>query len=300
VFKRFALAILCALLIFYSVLLYKNNVLSAPASHEAIEDSFNASVDWLVRNRLDLYKDRNSYLWWMIGEAKINSGDPRLSDVYGEYLLHVRENPEQAVNPLNILFWPSSNKAMPPTQQNTTNLAPYQQYLYYSITCDSAWGNLNQVVQQHDPGFCWKHEPFRSACVTHQLLGYWYQRRFECHSRETLDPRVRKLQNYIHIQLLFDPRLVDVYVQRVLMLALTGDIEAISPSWIRRILDAQREDGGWDANDPYVSLSGGRSFGFSSYQYNTFLGIGSFKSQSRFHTTAQGILLMSILRREDL
>jgi hypothetical protein len=291
--KRMALAAFCALLIIYSVLLYKNNVLSAPVSQEEIENSFIVGVDWLVRNRLDLYEIHNPYLWWMISEARRNSRNPALSNFYQEYLLRLRENPQQVANPFNVIFLPSFQKPMPAARGITAYMEPYQLYLYYSFTCDSEWGNLKEVVQQHDPEFCWKHHPFQPACVTHQLLGYWYQQIYKCHKSEILDPRISRLKNYIHIQLLLDPRVLDVYLQRVLMLALTGDFEGISQSWVRQILDAQLEAGAWGSNDLVLNVGGGHYIGFTRH------GIGLLRESADFHATAQGIFLMSILRDES-
>jgi hypothetical protein len=291
--KRILIATFCALLSIYSVFLYKNNVLSAPISNEEIENSFHLSVDWLVKNRFDLYQIDNPYLWWMIGEAKRNSRDPALSSFYREYLLHIRNNPPQWASPFNAIFLRPFQRPMPAVREITDYMEPYQSYLYYSFTCDSEWGKLNEVVQQHDPNFCWTNQPFQPACVTHQLLGYWFQKISKCRRSEVLEPRINKLKDYIHIQLFLDPRVVDVYMQRVLLLALTGDFDGISESWIRQILDAQLDEGGWDSDDLLLSLGGDYHIGF------THRGIGLIKNRATFHATAQGVLLMSILRGED-
>jgi hypothetical protein len=294
VIKRIVIAVCCVPLIIYSVLLYKNNVLSTPVSHDDIERSFNVSVDWLVKNRLELYEIHNPYIWWMIGEAKKNSKNLALSNVFQEYLLRIRENPGQAANPFNAIILPSLQEPIPAVREITDYMEPYQAYLYYSFTCDSEWGDLDAVVQQHDPEFCWRHQPFSSACATHQLLGYWYQNIYKCHRSEVLDTRIGKLKNYIHLQLFLDPRVVDVYLQRVLMLALTGDFDSISASWIRQILDAQFDEGGWDSNSLIFSWGSDDHIGFKSN------GFGRIKNRATFHATAQGILLMSILRDERI
>ena len=292
--KRIVFIVCCVPLIIYSVLLYNNNVPSAPVSHEDIERSFNRSVDWLVTNRLELYDAHNPYLWWMISEAKKNSKNPALSNVFQGYLLRIRENPGQAANPFNAIILPSLQEPIPAVREITDYMEPYQAYLYYSFTCDNAWGNLDAVVQQHDPEFCWRHQPFSSACTTHQLLGNWYQKIYKCQRSEVLDSRIDKLRNYIYVQLFLDPRVVDVYLQRVLMLALTGDIDGISASWIRQILDAQLDEGGWNSNSPIFSLGSDDHIGFKTR------GIGRIKNQATFHATAQGILLMSILRDKSI
>jgi hypothetical protein len=292
IIKNLALGVFFVILIFYLALFLRSNFATQPVTAAAIANSFDNGVEWLADNRVRLYEVKNHYLWWMIGVAAERSRDPRLADIYDGYRRLVLDSPELAANPFNILFWPAFDKKLPVTPEILRLMAPYQQYLYYSVSCSADWGSLPTVARQNDPKFCWKHQPFAPACITHQLMGYQFQRIYGCTSNRVLEPRIEELRSYIYAQMLFDPRVVDVYRQRVLMLAMTGDYEDIHESWIRRILDAQLEDGSWDLNDPLIRLNARYSWGFSGH------GLAVFHPHENFHTSAQGILLMSILRNE--
>ena len=111
----------------------------------------------------------------------------------------------------------------------------------------------------------------------------------ECGDPAQLDDAVQQLQQRIRKQLLLDPRVVDVYMQRVLMLEESGAGDLVKPVWIWNLVDAQRADGGWGSFDPLVPLGGGRYFGYGS----KFLAIKQLRSS--FHMTAQGVLLFSLL-----
>ena len=125
--------------------------------------------------------------------------------------------------------------------------------------------------------------------MTHQLVGIRLLQRSECGDPAQLENTVRQLQQRIHRQLLLDPRVVDVYMQRVLMLVESGGGDLIKSIWIRNLVDAQQSDGGWSSFDPLVPLGGDRYFGFGPR-------IFAVKTpHSDFHMTAQGVLLFSLL-----
>jgi hypothetical protein len=81
---------------------------------------------------------------------------------------------------------------------------------------------------------------------------------------------------------------VDVYMQRVLMLVKSGAGGLVKPVWLQQLIDAQQPDGGWSGFMPLVPVGGGRSIGT-----NRLLSIGA--PRSDFHITAQGILLFALL-----
>jgi hypothetical protein len=82
---------------------------------------------------------------------------------------------------------------------------------------------------------------------------------------------------------------VDVYLQRVLMLAESGDARSIKPIWLQNVIEAQRPDGGWSGVDPLLPLGAGRYLGFDGRGFTLR------RPVSDFHATAQGVLLFSIL-----
>ena len=87
---------------------------------------------------------------------------------------------------------------------------------------------------------------------------------------------------------------VDSYLQKILMLAESGAAERIKPIWLKRVINAQRIDGGWDDFDEIFPLNSGRSFGWAGWSAHGWMWIH--RPKSNFHTTAQGLYLMSLLK----
>jgi hypothetical protein len=100
---------------------------------------------------------------------------------------------------------------------------------------------------------------------------------------------VAALQSRIVGQLTWDPRVVDVYVQRVLMLVESGAVERVKPVWLQRVLAAQQPDGGWAGVDPLLELGSEFSLGLGPRGFTLS------PPRSDFHASAQGLLLLSLL-----
>ena len=138
--------------------------------------------------------------------------------------------------------------------------------------------------------FCSAHQPLRPACKTHQLIGMYLMKERACGDALATNNVIDHLQNDIESQLHWDVRLVDVYMQRVLMLTLTGKAGQLKPVWIQRILDAQLEDGGWTGFQPVIPLWSDYALGFT-VKYP-----GVKKIETNFHATIQGVFLMALLK----
>lgn len=164
----------------------------------------------------------------------------------------------------------------------------YNWHFIYAITCDRDLEQIPEITAQNEAGFCDRY-PLRPACVTHQLMGIRLLQDRECGTAEVLADIVEQLQQRIHRQLTWDPRVVDVYLQRVLMLAESGDARSIKPIWLQNVIEAQRPDGGWSGVDPLLPLGAGRYLGFGGRGFTLR------RPVSDFHATAQGVLLFSIL-----
>lgn len=65
-------------------------------------------------------------------------------------------------------------------------------------------------------------------------------------------------------QLTWDVRVVDVYLQRVLMLVDSGARSRVKPVWLSRVLKAQSKDGGWSAFQALIQVGPELAMGFSS------------------------------------
>ena len=120
------------------------------------------------------------------------------------------------------------------------------------------------------------------------MMGLLLLKRSQCGDQVQLDSSIETLQQRIHTQMTWDPRVVDVYMQRVLMLVESGAGDTVKPVWLQQLIDAQQPDGGWSAFMPLVPIGGGCSIGTSR-----LLSIGA--PRSDFHITAQGVLLFALL-----
>ena len=164
----------------------------------------------------------------------------------------------------------------------------YNLFFLYGLSCNADLAGSTIIKEQLRPEFCNAHL-LSPACVTHQLMGFRFMQRRDCGDSEDVRNAIAVLQNKIITQLTWDPRLVDVYLQRVLMLEDSGASERIKPIWIARILSAQDTDGGWSGFQPLLPLGGELAAGFSAR------GVSLDRRRPDFHATAQGVLLMSLL-----
>ena len=169
-----------------------------------------------------------------------------------------------------------------------SHLPDYNYLFLYGLTCDSDWEGEPEVQRQLDLGFCSMHY-LHPRCVTHQMIGVRFMQRRNCGNSEVVGRLVQGLQDTIVAELTWDPRVVDAYIQRVVMLIDSGAADRVNPTWIWRVLNAQNDDGGWGDIDPVLRLPGGKTIGFSS----KMIGYGNL--HSNFHATAQGVWLISLL-----
>jgi len=271
-------------LAFYACLVWNNNRQVEPPSTAEIERALTASIDWLEQNEEDILNQNIPVLWWMIRQSAILTEDPRLKTLFAKYesrYLHRRQG-----NLWRPLFL--DNVWVPVRYADLSRYPYYNKHFIYAMTCDDELGRSPDIAVQNEPDFC--DARFLSpACVTHQLMGIRIMQRKGCGDQAELERTVRVLQERIKNQLTWDPRVVDVYLQRVLMLIESGADKTVKPKWLHNILDAQSDKGGWGDFDPLAPLSGGYSFGFSAH------GFGIRKPIDSFHTTAQGVLIMSLI-----
>ena len=284
---RFILKGIGALLLFsiiiYGYLVYQNNRPVAPVASDTLNDTYEKSVLWLEDNREKILAENNSILWLMIKRASEISRDQRLIQLFSQYeQRHLRNNPD---NIWKLLFYP--NSWVPVSYEDIAPYPYYNQHFIYALLCDRDLGEIPAIAEQNKPDFCDSH-PLRPACVTHQLMGIQMLQNSQCGDAGKLDETVKILQQRIINQLYYDPRIVDVTMQRVLMLVDTGAGDQVQYSWIQNLIDAQQQDGGWSPFEPLFAVGGGRYFG-----YDTLFRIK--KPVSTFHMTAQGVLLFSLL-----
>jgi len=123
------------------------------------------------------------------------------------------------------------------------------------------------------------------------LMGYRMAQRSQC-PIDNLEANIAVLQKTIEKQLRYDPRVVDVYIQRVLMLVDSGARDRVQSRWLERVIDAQQKDGGWSDVQSLIPVGGDKYFGLNAN------GVTIAEPVSNFHATAQGVLLMSLLHKK--
>lgn len=281
----FILSISLFVVLGYAVWL--NNRPVREISQNEIKTSFNKSIEWLLKNKTNILQSKNHLLWWMIYESALITEDERLVGLSEEYK-HIMKT-RYANSIWNHLFDKKSNISI--DLFSIAGLPDYNKLYLFGLTCDEELSSLDIIKMQKDVNFCWKTHPISPACITHQLLGFRFMKRRNCQNDRLLNNKIASLQNYLSWQLFFDFRVVDVYIQRVLMLAESDLKDAIKPIWVKRIIEAQLEDGGWDGFQGLVPVGKSKHFGFSAY------GVTVKKAKSNFHATAQGVFLMSLMQK---
>ena len=269
----------------YLFLVWQNNKEVEYPTEAEIRASFEKSIVWLQTNRTQILASTNSMLWWMIKESADITQDPRLVDLYNTYKKDVLDK-----NPRN--YWNSLfNK------NNYINIDPlsiiqypdYNQHFLYGTTCSRDLGKEEIIQRQLKMDFCNEYHPISPACVTHQMMGMRFMQRHDCGDQAMVKEVIAALQEKIVAQLTWDPRVVDVYLQRVMMLMDSGAKERIKPIWIKSVIGEQLEDGGWSGSEALFPVGGEKYFSFTSQ----IMGIRGIKSD--FHASAQGVLIMSML-----
>ena len=275
-------------LTFYIFLIFENNKSINEIHPKVISNSLDRSITWLIDNREKSLTQDSAILWWMIKRSSEITNDHRLLDIYNEY-----KNKYMANNLHNVwrkLFTPYGKTKINPDSLN--HLPDYNLYFIYGLTCNTELGQLDIIQRQKNTNFCRDTHPISPACVTHQLMGLRFRQDQNCGDKKVMASQEKDLQRMIKRQLTWDPRLIDVYIQRVLMLVDTGRGDEVKNQWLQNILNVQSNEGGWGDFQSLLALSDKRHIGFYSR------GIKFGKPTDTLHATAQGILLMSLLAQD--
>jgi len=288
-FKKIIILMLIPVVILLAAYLYGvyQNNRSVPFPQKVqIQQQLEKSIQWLVNNENKILPKTNPMLWWMLYEVHKISQDKRVGDLLEKY--HQR-NQSIKSSVWGPLFDGEKHRNL--GAYSVQGLPYYNQHLIYALNCAAdIEDELPIVAQQNSAEFCHQLQYFyRPACTTHQLMGINFLFTRQCTVLSNIDEVSQALQKDIVGQLTWDIRVVDVYLQRVLMLLITGAEASVEPIWIQQVLDHQQDDGGWG---DFVALLGsdtGRSLGFSS----KVLSLG--REKSNFHATAQGVYILSYL-----
>lgn len=268
---------------------WANNRPESFPSKAEIRHSRDKAAAWLIAHQSEILSDANPALWWMVRDSGIVSGNVHLKELYGKY--YARHLRSDATNIWHHFF--DSRSAVQIPVYRLGHFPDYNLLFLYGLSCQADLRNDSRLTRflavDACPRFATLAYREDSACATHQLMGIHFMRQRACQGANHTAALFQALQDRIVLEATWDFRLVDPYVQKVLMLAESGAADRIKPRWLRRILDAQRPDGGWDDFEVLVSLGSQRALGWSGGSVRTRL------PQSNFHTTAQGLYLMSLL-----
>lgn len=268
---------------------WQNNRSVAPVTNTVINNHFIRSVDWLDSNYSTLENNKNPILWWMVKQAASTSNNKTLTNIFAKYKKnHLDTHPANLSTPMFNEFY----RPRVPDISALSHLYDYQIFFFYGLSCDNDLGSEPIIQKQLNANYCSSYY-FNSTCITHQLMGLRFMQRYQCGDEETVNYTIAELQNKVISELTWDFRVGDAYIQRVLMLVDTGAYNEIKPLWIKNILNAQNDDGGWDDLDPIIYLGNDYVFAYTSRLPTTIK-----KSKANFHTTAQAIWLLSLLLKE--
>lgn len=274
----------------YLIAVYLNNRDVEYPQTTQLQTQLEKSVKWLVSHDTDALQQANPMLWWMLFETNKIKPDARIADLLARYFARYPRIQQSVWAPL---FAGRQQRYL--GAYAVEGLPYYNQHFIYALNCASAVAeDLPQVAEQNDPAFCHQSAYFyRPACITHQLMGINFLFTQQCNVLPDIDRVSQSLQQDIVSQLTWDIRVVDVYLQRVLMLLITGAESSIKPIWIHQVLNHQLEDGGWGDFVSLIGADSGQSLGFSS----RIVSLGYEKSS--FHATAQGIYILSYLLSDN-
>lgn len=285
--RKFVKITILLLIISIASILGFNNLGDTHISVNSADKSYRKGVDWLIDNEENISQEHNPMLWWMLLEAVNITGDQRLKALTDNYLkTNFRRYYETSWSKI-LLNRPSPINA---SQLLDADLPPYNLHLIYGFSCDQALANAEIIQIQNQSNFCPHHQPISPACHTHQMMAFRFMQRYRCEI-PNLSTKIDSAASALQWQLRLDGRLVDVYLQRVLMLLDSGHLDQINPHWIVRALSAQGDDGGWDGFHPLIPAWSGKYLGF------TARGMAFRVPHSNFHATAQGVWLSALLSK---
>ena len=250
-----------------------------------IRDGRVSAANWLLQHRDDVLNDPNPITWQMVARSAELTRDPALTRLVDEYLRRYMSS--GASDPFRQLFGLTYDGRARP-MDILSALDDYQEFFLFTLTCDPELSALKTITAQQNPDFCPTSYPLSPACSTHQLMGLRFGEEFGCLSASSISVAKTALLNSIERQLFWDVRLVDVYIQRTLMLTEErGPFGAGAPA-LQNVLRMRMPDGGWSSSQPFFPVRNGKWFGA------TRDGFGIVEKRGQFHATAQVLLLLSL------
>ncbi len=269
----------------YGYLLAQNNKEALLPPLHQYQASYDRAVSWALNNKREILSINNPILWWFLNESAKNTENTEIEGLVDEYLNTIM--PSESI-------WRYYFDASYHISVDVVTLLPlpaYNLHFVYGLTCLEELREMDIIQKQLEPDFC-RWSPIVSSCTTHQLMGMHFMKERKCGDANEVDRVMSDLYDQIERQLVLDPRVGDVYIQRAMMLMATGQVERVKPIWINLILNAQSDDGSWESFHPLFPVGRTQYLGFGY----TFPDIRKYTPS--FHTTAQAIYFISLLIKE--
>jgi hypothetical protein len=289
-----AAALAMSLLAWLSYCEYRNSRDVPPPTEAELRAHLERATGWIFANSDRVSKDNNPMLWLFLRDAARLSNDARLSAMASEYQTrYVKGTLSQ------FFFDPGGSEQLAGRRITfPDNWADYQRLFVYGATCNNSVREDPAVLAllSHsgcDPHLMWLRSPW---CHTHQLMGLRFVQQNHCEPNTETAQLVTTVQTSILTELHWDFRVEDAYLQKVLTLVESGRRKDVKPIWVRRILDAQRADGGWDGVDILADLPGNRVLLWEGGRLYPWV---SARPASNLHATAQGLYLLALLLTPD-
>jgi hypothetical protein len=284
----FGVLLVLGVLVFVCYEEHRNTAAVPVPTDSEIRSSFSRATAWTLRNRNRNLSEDNAMLWLFVREAGRLSGEPNLSMLAQEY------QSKHANAIWRFIFDPRGSELLQTSALSLPNLPDYNRLFIYGATCNNSLRADPGVLALLDPRAC----PVGLAgnrnawCRTHQLMGLRFVQSNGCEPAAPTAETIRSVQNDILSDLSWDFRVEDAYIQRVMMLVESGRRNDVKAAWLRRILDTQRPDGGWDGVDIITTIPGNRVICWADSHLYPQLRT---RPMTNFHATAQGLYLMALL-----
>jgi hypothetical protein len=264
-----------------------------PSDAELHASLSRASV-WVLQHREQALSEDNPMLWLFIREGAKISGNQPLLELAQTYQSRYADD-----SLWHYIFDSSDLERVAGQYINFSSVIPdYNRLFIYGATCNTSAREDPAVTALLNPSACGSTLAGLKApwCRTHQLMGLRFVQRNHCEPDETTVRTVASLQGAILDELKWDFRVEDAYIQKVMMLVESGRRRDVKAIWLRKILEAQQPDGGWDGKDLITGLPGDRELTWSAHLYPTITP----RRPSNLHATAQALYLLALWRAPDL
>ena len=253
------------------------------------QSSLDLGLEWLNQNEQEVKSTHFSTLWYFMAKLSSLTMDPEITKMVDEYRAGNRNR--YLNNPLAFEVYESSPKKKY-SDEWLEIFNFYNLFLIYGHSCSSELESLDVIKKQLLTDFCksWLRSP---SCKTHQLMGFLHMNKYGCGDQESIRKSISTLVEDIDLILAIDGRVLDAYIQRVLMLYEAGKGDSVKKRWIDKIVLAQNSDGGWDDFVPLVRLNNEKYFGMKAKSFE------SRTLDSDFHATVQAVLVLAYFQAQQ-